>query len=91
MTVRYDLSHKCPQNNTRNEVWPEIIYAEGVVMGPYLTLVGSTPTGRFEHSEKIAFCPYCGADLSVGTGCGLDLSDPDMRRLYNEVLPDGRD
>ena len=35
--------HHCPQNTTRNEVWPE--------------------TGRFEHSERIAFCPYCGEKL----------------------------
>ncbi len=73
--VKLDYTHKCPQNNTRNEVWPEIMYYSGVEMGPCLTLVGATPTGRFEHSERITFCPYCGADLRIGTGCGLDLSE----------------
>lgn len=66
--------HECTENNTKNEVWPEITYAEGVTMGPWLTLVGSTPTSRFEHSERITFCPYCGADLRIGTGCGIDHS-----------------
>lgn len=69
-----DNSHKCPQNNTQNEVWPEIRYYEGVTTGPWLTLVGSTPTSRFEHNERITFCPYCGADLRIGVGCGLDFS-----------------
>lgn len=75
--VKLDYTHKCPQNNTRNEVWPEIDYGfyDGCVTGPLLVLVGSTPTGHFEHSEKITFCPYCGADLRIGTGCGLDLSE----------------
>lgn len=73
--VKFDNTHKCPQNNTTNEVWPEIMYYPGVKMGPYLTLVGATSTGRFEHSEQITFCPYCGADLRIGTGCGLDLSE----------------
>lgn len=62
--------HHCPQNTTRNEVWPETDWCK-----PMLVLVGSTETGRFEHSERITFCPYCGADLRIGTGCGLDLSE----------------
>jgi hypothetical protein len=53
-----DYSHKCPQNTTRNEVWPETDWCK-----PMLTLVGDTKTGHFEHSERITFCPYCGADL----------------------------
>ena len=64
--------HKCPQNTTQNEVWPETRYYYGQVMGPSLTLVGSTPTSHFEHNERITFCPYCGADLRIKTGCGVD-------------------
>ena len=71
--------HKCPQNATRNEVWPEIRFFDGDngAWFPTLTLVGATPTGRFEHSERINFCPYCGADLRIGTGCGVDFSRED--------------
>lgn len=65
--------HKCKENITRNEVWPEINY-EGVITGPWLTLVGHTLTGSFEHSERINFCPYCGADLRIRTGCGVEHS-----------------
>lgn len=50
--------HRCPQNNTQNEVW----YASDWIR-PTLTLVGSTHTSHFEHNERITFCPYCGADL----------------------------
>ncbi|MBR3226364.1 MAG: hypothetical protein IKF78_13675 [Atopobiaceae bacterium] len=53
--------HRCPQNTTRNEVWPETDWRK-----PMLVLVGGTPTGHFEHSERINFCPYCGADLRKG-------------------------
>lgn len=59
--------HKCPQNATRNEVWPETDWCK-----PLFVLVGSTETGHFEHSERITFCPYCGADLRIRTGCGVD-------------------
>lgn len=62
--------HHCPQNATRNEVWPETDWCK-----PMLVLVGGTETGRFEHSERITFCPYCGADLRIGTGCGVDCSE----------------
>lgn len=67
--------HKCPENNTRNEVWPQVRYFYGQEIGPSLTLVGSTPTSHFEHSERILFCPYCGTDLRIGTGCGVDYSE----------------
>lgn len=50
--------HVCEQNATRNEVWPETDWCK-----PMLVLVGGTETGHFEHSERINFCPYCGADL----------------------------
>ena len=53
--------HVCEQNATKNEVWNETCWNP-----PMLTLVGSTPTGHFEHSERINFCPYCGADLRKG-------------------------
>ena len=69
--------HKCPENTTRNEVWPQMRFYSGHEMGPSLTLVGATPTSRFEHSERIMFCPYCGADLRLGTGCGVDYSKED--------------
>lgn len=69
--MKWKWDHECPENTTQNEVWPEITYQGGVTMGPLLTLVGSTPSSHFEHSERITFCPYCGADLRIGTGCGV--------------------
>lgn len=77
---KFDNTHKCSQNNTCNEVWPEITYWTGITMGPHLTMVGATPTSRFEHSETISFCPYCGADLRIGTGCGFDFSEEKEKR-----------
>lgn len=53
-----DGMHECPRNRTRNEVWYKTEWCQSM-----LVLVGSTETGRFEHSELINFCPYCGADL----------------------------
>ena len=48
--------HKCEQNTTRNEVWVFDGYA-------VLTIVGDSPTGHFEHNERILCCPYCGREL----------------------------
>ena len=74
----YRNHHKCPQNTTANEVWAEASWGyNALTMPPTLTLVGDSPTSHFEHSERIMFCPYCGADLSIATGCGVDFSRAD--------------
>jgi len=51
--------HKCKENTTRNEVWNYNGYA-------VFTILGDSPTGHFEHNERIFFCPYCGKDLREG-------------------------
>lgn len=76
--------HKCPQNTTRNEVWHETDWIR-----PTLTLVGSTDTGRFEHNERINFCPYCGADLRIRTGCGVDYFEKGLLDFAGEIV-DGK-
>lgn len=56
--MRWIWDHECEQNTTRNEVRYETDITQ-----PMLTLLGDTPTGHFEHNERINFCPYCGTDL----------------------------
>lgn len=71
--------HKCPKNDTRNEVWVYDDYA-------ILTLLGNSDTGNFEHNERIRFCPYCGADLN-GDECQMAHSDLFRAMLGKHDMP----
>lgn len=65
-TIHTD-EHICAQNTNNSEILYETNYFENFYAGPCITFIEATKNGRFEHMERINFCPYCGIDLRVGT------------------------